>query len=202
MKWYRLTDAWGEPYYSGYNETDLYELAESMYSLWDSDGMRDDESFYGKTQGEAIWKIYSLLKEWERELAYFVEESYFPFPPEWEYGRDDKGHIYPREVILKYANTRTDLGNYDDDLLIEFVWFGSHKSERLEEILDEFSMINWREDLDDYLNNILFNTFDEIVNEIWKWFNEEKGITISRMECAELASEFVDNKELYDISYD
>lgn len=78
-KYYRLVDARWEPYYSWYNETDLKELAYSMYSLWYWEGMRDDETYYWPTDETAIEKIYSLLLRWERELAYFVQESDTPF---------------------------------------------------------------------------------------------------------------------------
>ena len=78
-KYYRLVDARWEPYYSWYNETDLKGLAYSMYSLWSSDWTRDDEEFYWTTEETAIEKIYSLLLKWERDLAYFVEESDTPF---------------------------------------------------------------------------------------------------------------------------
>lgn len=80
-KYYRLVDMRWEPYYSWYNETDLKELAYSMYSLWSSDWMRDDEEYYWPTEETAVEKIYSLLLKWERELAYFVEESDTPFKP-------------------------------------------------------------------------------------------------------------------------
>lgn len=78
-KYYRIVDMEGEPYYTWYNETDLKELAYSMYSLWSSDWTRDDEEFYWTTEETAVEKIYSLLKAWERDLAYFVEESDKPF---------------------------------------------------------------------------------------------------------------------------
>lgn len=200
MKRYRLVDSWWEPYYSGYNETDLKELAYSIWSLWDWDDAWEDEVFYWKTRKEQIDKIYSLLKAWERDLLYFVEESDFPFPPDWEYGRDDDWHNYPASVIVKYAKTRDDLWEYDEDCLIEYVW--SKDNWRLEEILDEFSMENWREELNDYLNNILFNTYDEVVKAVKKWFEKVKWVTRDKQEYAELASQFIDNKELYDLSYD
>lgn len=202
MKRYRLVDGWGEPYYSGYNETDLKKLAFDIFSLWDSDGMRDDESFYWKTDEEAVEKIYSLLKSWERDLVYRVEESGSPFPPEGGYGRDDEGHNYEEDVILKYAKTRDDLKYYDEELMVEFVWHGWHGDKPLSEILDEFSMVNYKEELFDDLNNMLFNTYDEVVEAVQKWMAEEKGLDWDRADCTELASEFVDRKELYDISYD
>lgn len=200
MKWYRLVDGWWEPYHSGYNETDLKELAYSIWSLWDWDGAWDDESFYGQTIEEQVGKIYSLLKSWERDLLYIVEESSLPFPPDWGYGRDFEGHNYPTEVILKYAETRDDLWEYDEDCLFEYVW--SKDDWKLEEILDEFSMESWREELDDYLNNILFDTYDEVVEAVKEWFEKEKWVSRDKEEYAELASQFIDNKELYDISYD
>ena len=72
----------------------------------------------------------------------------------------------------------------------------------MEEILDEFSMENWREELDDYLNNRLFDTYDEVVEAVKKWFEKEKWVSRDKEEYTELASQFIDNKELYDISYD
>lgn len=200
MKRYRLVDSWWEPYHTGYNETDLKELAYSIWSLWDWDWAWEDEAFYWKTEEEQVNKIYSLLESWERDLLYFVEESDFPFPPDWEYGRDYDWHNYPASVIIKYAKTRDDLWEYDEDCLIEYVW--SKDSWRLEEILDEFSMENWREELDDYLNNILFDTFDEVVEAIKKWFEKVKWVSRDKEVYAELASKFVDNKELYDLYYD
>jgi hypothetical protein len=35
-------------------------------------------------------------------------------------------------------------------------------------------MENWREELDDYLNNMLFDTYDEIVEAVKEWFEKEK----------------------------
>ncbi len=200
MKWYRLVDGWWEPYYSGYNETDLKELAYSIWSLWDWDDAWSDESFYGLTREDQINKIYSLLKAWERDLLYFVEESGFPFPPDWEYGRDFEGHNYPTEVILKYAKTRDDLWEYDEDCLIEYVW--SKDNWRLEEILDEFTYENWKDRLSDHLNNFLFDTHTEIMDEARRRFNEELWITIDEEDLVHYVSEFIDSKELYDISYD
>jgi len=200
MKWYRLVDGWWEPYHSGYNETDLKELAYSIWSLWDWDGAWEDESFYGLTREDQVNKIYSLLKAWERDLLYFVEESGFPFPPDWEYGRDFEGHNYPTEVILKYAKTRDDLWEYDEDCLIEYVW--SKDNWRLEEILDEFTYENWKDRLSDHLNNFLFDTHTEIMDEARRRFNEELWITIDEEDLVHYVSEFIDSKELYDISYD
>lgn len=200
MKRYRLVDSWWEPYYSWYNGTDLKELAYSIWSLWDWDWAWEDEIFYWKTREEQVNKIYSLLKSWERDLLYFVEESDFPFPPDWEYGRDDDWHNYPASVIMKYAKTRNDLWEYKEDCLIEYVW--SKDNWRIEEILDEFSMENWREELEDYLNNILFNTYDEVVETVKEWFEKVKWVTRDKQEYVELASQFIDNKELYDLSYD
>jgi hypothetical protein len=200
MKWYRLVDGWWEPYHSGYNETDLKELAYSIWSLWDWDDAWSDESFYGLTREDQIDKIYSLLKSWERDLLYIVEESGFPFPPDWEYGRDFEGHNYPTEVILKYAKTRDDLWKYDEDCLIEYVW--SKDNWRLEEILDEFTYENWKDRLSDHLNNFLFDTHTEIMDEARRRFNEELWITIDEEDLVHYVSEFIDSKELYDISYD
>jgi hypothetical protein len=49
---------------------------------------------------------------------------------------------------------------------------------------------------------MLFDTYDEIVEAVKEWFEKEKWVTRDKEEYAELASWFVDNKELYDISYD
>lgn len=200
MKWYRLVDGWWEPYHSGYNETSLKQLAYSIWSLWDWDDAWADESFYGLTREDQVNKIYSLLKAWERDLLYFVEESGFPFPPDWEYGRDFEWHNYPTEVILKYAKTRDDLWEYDKDCLIEYVW--SKDNWRLEEILDQFTYENWKDWLSDHLNNFLFDTHTEIMDEARRRFNEELWITIDEEDLAHYVSEFIDSKELYDISYD
>jgi len=200
MKWYRLVDGWWEPYHSGYNETDLKELAYSIWSLWDWDDAWSDELFYGLSREDQVNKIYSLLKAWERDLLFLVEESGFPFPPDWEYGRDFEGHNYPAEVILKYAHTRDDLWKYDEDCLIEYVW--SKDDWRLEEILDQFTYENWKDRLSDHLNNFLFDTHTEIMDEARRRFNEELWITIDEEDLAHYVSEFIDSKELYDISYD
>jgi len=217
MKRYRLVDSWWEPYYTGYNETDLKELAYSIWSLWDWDWAWEDEAFYWKTREEQIDKIYSLLESWERDLLYFVEESDEPFENLWYDDADDEVRMenwkevidrfnYTRKAILDYAKTRKDLWEYDDDRLVMFVWdysgyWGSSKKP-ISEILDEFSMINWREELDDYLNNILFDTYDEVLEAIKKWFEKEKWVSRDKEVYAELASQFIDNKELYDLSYD
>lgn len=200
-----MVDQWGEPYATWYNETDLKELAYSIWSLWDWDDAWEDETTYGKTPEENVNKIYSLLKAWERDLLYFVEECDEPFETEWICW-DEYWLNYSREDIIKYAETRNDLWNYDIERLIEFVQsFSTNnwlKNKPLSEILDEFSMLDYQEELNDYLNNIIFYSFDELVDIIMKWFEKEKGVTWDRWDCAELASKFVDLKELYDLNYD
>lgn len=75
--YYRLVDSRLEPYATGYNETDLKELAFSIFSLWDSDDMRTE---YWNTDEEALEKIFNMLKEWERDFIYIVQEQKEPFP--------------------------------------------------------------------------------------------------------------------------
>lgn len=80
--YYRLVDWRWEPYATGYNDTDLRQLAYSIFSLWDWDWMWDDEVFYWKTNEDIVNKIYSFLKKWDRDLAYIVEEQETPFDEE------------------------------------------------------------------------------------------------------------------------
>lgn len=77
--YYRLVDAWGEPYATSYNDTDLKSVAYWIWSLWDWWWAWDDEAFYWKTDEEVVEKIYNRLLEWERDLLYVVEEQEAPF---------------------------------------------------------------------------------------------------------------------------
>lgn len=198
-------DGFWEPYHTGYNETDLKELAYSIWSLWDWDWAWDDESFYWKTQEEQVEKIYSLLEAWERDLLYFVEECDEPFEAEWDYWWDDCWHNYSKEDVLKYASTRDDLRNYDEDCLLEYVWsFSTHNgltNRHLSEILDQFSYENWKDDLFDDLNNMLFNKHSELTKAIQSWC-EENSVRVDDYEVGNLASQFIDWKELYDLDYE
>ena len=152
MKYYRLTDAWWEPYHTGYNDTDLKSLAYSIFSLWDWEWAWDDEEFYWKTEEDAVNKIYSLLEAWERDLYYFVEEADEPFEAEWEY----------------WADCRIE---------------------------------NWKDYLFDDLNNILFSKHSELTEYIKKWLIRHKLVDDDRI-VGELASDFIDQKELYDLDYE
>lgn len=196
MKWYRLVDEFNRPYHAWYNETDLEALAWIIHDIINPDEFIDPDGIYEEE------KIYEGLLAWERDFIIFVEEAGEPFSKYDEYGWDDEGHNWSEEEIIQYANTRNDLKYYDEELMVEYVWHGWHGDKPLSEILDEFSMVNYKEELFDDLNNMLFNTYDEVVEAIQKWMAEEKGLDWDRADCAELASEFVDNKELYDISYD
>lgn len=199
-KRYRLINlADWESYATWYNDTDLKDVAYSIFSLWDWDWCFDDETFYWKTDKEVVEKLYSLLLAWERDLLYFVEENSEPFEAEWMYWGDKHWHNFSREDILEYASTRNDLWEYDDDSLVEFVWWYHDKP--ISEILDDFSWIDWKDDLFDYLNNILFISFDELVQKIQEWINKNKWVYFETSDCSELASEFVDYKELYDLEY-
>lgn len=206
MKWYRLTDAWWEPYHTGYNDTDLKSLAYSIFSLWDWEWAWDDEEYYWKTEEDAVNKIYSLLEAWERDLYYFVEEADEPFEAEWEYWGDECWMNYSKEDILKYASTRDDLKDYDEDCLVEYVWsFSTHNgltNKHLSEIIDQFTYENWKDNLFDYLNNILFTTHTEVMDTARERFNNELGITIDENDLASCVSEFIDRKELYDLDYE
>ena len=53
-----------------------------------------------------------------------------------------------------------------------------------------------------YLNHLQFDTYDELCSTIRCWLRDEKHMEIKDDECMEFASDFVDKKELYDISYD
>lgn len=109
---------------------------------------------------------------------------------------------YTDDQILKLAKKRKDLWYYDDDCLLEYVRSELWTHDDIEEIFDHFSMLYRKEELFDYLNNILFDTYDEIIEAIKKWFNEEKSVDRGDYELWELASEFIDSNELYDIDYD
>ena len=52
--YYRLVDAWGEPYATSYNDTDLKSVAYWIWSLWDWWWAWDDEAFYWKTDEEVV----------------------------------------------------------------------------------------------------------------------------------------------------
>ena len=182
---------WGEPYHCGYNSTDLRELAECICSLADWDWALED---YSRTPS----KILKALHRWERDFIFIVEEDYEPFEAEWDYWGDDRGHNFSESEILQYAKTRNDLWKYDDDYLINFVW--GYKDKKISEILDEFSYIDWKDDLFDHLNNILFHTFDEVVEEVKRWC-EEHSIRIDTYYAWEYANQFIDANELYDLDY-
>ncbi len=205
MKWYRLMDCWWEPYYTGYNDTDLKELAYSIFSLWDSDDARADETYYWKTDEEAVNKIYEMLLAWERDFLFIVEESDEPFEAEGDYGWDEYWHNYSREDILKYASTRDDLGTYDEDRLVDYVQsFSTHNgltNRHLSEILDDFSMFDVDCELFDDLNNKLFRTYTEVVDCVKNRFNKNRWICPDDDTATYYASKFVDWKELYDLDY-
>lgn len=99
MKYYRLIDEYWEPYYSGYNETDLKNLAECIYDLIQPDEFINPDWEYD------LEKIYEWLLAWERDFIIFVEEADKPFKPDWEYWED-------RENDLKY-----DLFDYLNNIL-------------------------------------------------------------------------------------
>ena len=106
------------------------------------------------------------------------------------------------EEILKLARERTDLWDYDDDCLLEYVRSELWPYNNIDEVFDHFSMLYWKEELFDYLNNLLFDTYDEVVETIKEWFNKEKSVDRGDYDVGELASEFIDSKEMYDIDYD
>jgi len=61
---------------------------------------------------------------------------------------------------------------------------------------------SYEDELFSYLNHLQFDTYDELCSTIRNWFRDEKHMEIKDDECMEFASDFVDKKELYDISYD
>ena len=212
-KWYRIVDGWWEPYHSWYNETSLREIAECIYSLWVWDDLWDDMEYYWETEEDIINTILKSLRKGERDFIFIVEESDYPFENEWydddsDY-EDENGkvvwHNYSAKTILKYARTRDDLWEYSNKNLVDFVWsftqYGCCSSKPISDILDEFSMIDYKDELFDYLNNLLFTKASQLTNAIRKRINEEKWISVWPEEVAELASEFVDWKELYDLDY-
>ena len=157
----------------------------------------------------------SIQLEWDQ--AYFPRHCYTCWA-KWEerYNMDFTWHenvrdslldkVYKKfwmtwKEILEYAKTRDDLWDYYGVKLLNYVEQYNHIW-TIEDCLDEFSMEDWREELDDYLNNMLFDTYDEVVEAVKEWFEKEKWVSRDKQEYAELASRFIDNKELYDISYD
>ena len=77
--YYRLVDSRLEPYATWYNDTDLKELAFGIFSLWDTDDMREE---YWDTDEKRVQKIYKMLKQWVRDFIYIVQEQEEPFPEE------------------------------------------------------------------------------------------------------------------------
>jgi len=71
MKYYRLVDDVLQPYYSGYNDTSLKDLAESIYDI--AYDFRDEEHITSNI-------IYEWLEKWDRDFAWiYVEEQDEPF---------------------------------------------------------------------------------------------------------------------------
>lgn len=110
--------------------------------------------------------------------------------------------------ILDYAKKRDDLWEYEDEYLLDFIRGNQHWD--LDDILDEFShywiedenrIENWKDDLFDDLNNILFSKHSELTEYIKKWLIEHKLADDDRI-VGELASDFIDRKELYDLDYE
>ena len=207
MKRYRIVDEWGEPYHSWYNSIHLRDVAEYVFCLWNCDWLWDDVEHYWNTDEETISKIYKELKDWVRDFIFVVEESNEPFRPEsgeiGVYGGDWNWHNFSKEDILRYAKGRRDLWPYDEDLMVEFVWSKWLDCKCLSEILDEFSMLDYKNELFDYLNNIIwYRTYNELVKIIQKWFKEEKWVEHDWDDCCELASEFIDLKEICDLDYE
>ena len=207
MKRYRIVDEWGEPYHTWYNSIHLRDVAECVFCLWDcGDCLWDSEKDSWLTDEEIVSKIYRDLKNWIRDFIFVVEEGDEPFRPEsgeiGVYGGDWNWHNFSKEDILRYAKGRRDLWPYDEDIMVEFVrskWFDC---KCLSEILDEFSMLDYKNELFDYLNNIIwYKTYNELVEIIQEWFKEEKWIEYDWDGSCELASEFIDLKEIYDLDY-
>ena len=146
MKYYRLIDEYWEPYYSGYNETDLKNLAECIYDIIQPDEFINPDWEYD------LEKIYEWLLAWERDFIIFVEEADEPFEAEWEYWVDC----------------------------------------RIE---------NWKDYLFDDLNNILFSKHSELIEYIKKWL-KDNNMSDDDVIVWEIASDFVDWKELYDLDYE
>lgn len=192
MKRYRLVDNCRVPYFSWYNSTDLSSLAQDICDILQPDDFIDPDWKYSYD------KIYKGLLDWERDFIILVEESDEPFETQWEYW-DEEWFNYSEEDIIKYASTREDLWGYDKDKLIDYVHSFSDKP--LSEILDSFSMVDYKDELFDYLNNILFDKFDEVVDTTQKWFAIIKWVECGKADCVDLANEFVDWKELYDLDY-
>lgn len=105
-----------------------------------------------------------------------------------------------RVAILDYARKRNDLWDYDEDYLIDFVLENQNKD--IDEVLDQFTYVSWKDNLFDYLNNILFTTHTQVMDTARERFNNELGITIDENDLACYVSEFIDRKELYDLDYD
>ena len=114
--------------------------------------------------------------------------------------------LYTRQGILNYAQKRTDLGMYDEDCLIDFVLENQNRD--IDEALDEFSEIekdnrieNRKDFLFDDLNNILFEKHSEITEYIEEWL-EKYHLPKDDLIVWELAGDFIDQKELYDLDYE
>lgn len=61
---------------------------------------------------------------------------------------------------------------------------------------------SYEDELFSYLNHLQFDTYDDLCSTIRCWFKDEKNMEIKDDECTEFASNFVDKKELWNISYD
>lgn len=108
--------------------------------------------------------------------------------------------LHTRVAILDYARRRNDLWDYDDDCLVDFVIENPNRD--IDEALDQFTYENWKDNLFDYLNNILFTTHTQVMDTARERFNNELGITIDENDLAYYVSEFIDGKELYDLDYE
>ena len=71
----------------------------------------------------------------------------------------------------------------------------------MSEIIDEFTYLNRKDDLFDYLNNLLFTTHTQVMDTARERFNKELWITIDEDDLAYYVSQFIDQKELYDLDY-
>lgn len=126
------------------------------------------------TVKELIEKLKAFDQEAEIEIQYYSNGNMATFPSiDWDIT------IYEdKDDDWKYTNRVIfDLGDWDD-------WVENRKDY-----------------LFDDLNNILFEKHSELTEYIKEWLTEHK-LANDSMIVWELASEFIDKKELYDLDYE
>jgi len=72
-----------------------------------------------------------------------------------------------KKQILDYAKTRDDLGEYEDEYLLDFIKWNQHGD--LDDILDEFSHYWIEEDKTMEEKEKIHNMIDELYNIVLEW---------------------------------